>query len=108
MALPGRVRDFLHDHSVEIGIFAAVAVGFLEALVVLAALNTLENARSILGVAPLWVWAIPPAIAGFLAWLKLHDLPPSDEVQELMDDERRASAQFARAERIRNAIKRER
>ena len=107
MALPGPVRDFLHDHSIEGGIVAAVGVGFIEALVALGALESFEGARVLFRATPLWLWAIPPAVFGFMAWLKLHDLPASSEVQKIIDDERRASAHFAMAERTRRAGKRD-
>jgi hypothetical protein len=106
MALPGPVRDFLHDRSVDFGILAAVAIGLLEMLVVIQAMELVEGARAFLRTAPLWLWAIAPAIVGFFVWLKLHDLPASSEVQKIIDDERRASSEFARAERIRRASRR--
>jgi hypothetical protein len=106
MALPGRVRDFLHDHSVEGGILAAVGIGLGEALAALAALESIEGARIFFSTTPLWLWAIPPTIVGFLVWLRLHDLPPSSEVQKVIDNDHRASAQFAKAERTRRASKR--
>ncbi len=106
MKIPGRVRDFLHDRAVEAGIFAAVGMMIAEMLLSIQAMAHIAGAREAIRSWPIWVWAIAPVVAGFFAWLKLHDLPPSEEVQKIIDANARKSSQFASAERTRAAMKR--